>query len=237
MADLIKTSQNHIIQSRKQFPKYFSLSQISQIIEVAQSKTLNCKTAKEKKNADKNLLLVKLLWQTGARISEVVGNKEARGLLARDVDMVAKTITFQTLKQKQKKSKPGPAGKKHSPYTERRVPVQDGLRADLAVYISTYALKPDDRLFPITGTRARDIVKDVCIEAGMSAQESHPHAFRHSFAVHCVLNRVPLPTVQKWLGHKSIMNTQIYVEMLAGDVREFYDRINWEQKGDMAVVR
>lgn len=232
----MKTDQKkQIIPIIKQFPKYFTAAQVAEIIEVAQNRVQMAAGPKEKKSADRNLLLLKVLWQTGARISEVVGNGEARGLLVRDIDMNARTIIFQTLKVKMRKTKPGRAAKSDSPYTERRVPIQDGLRADLAVHMSAFNLCPDDRLFPITGTRAREIVKDICVEAGLPKEESHPHAFRHSFAVHCVLNHVPLPTLQKWLGHRSLVNTQIYVDMIAGDVRVFYDRINWEQHEEVII--
>jgi len=227
MNNIIPLLKNEIVPHQGEYPKYFTPPEIRKILEVAESKVKTAKNKREKINTDKNFLLLKTLWQTGARVSELVGNGNAPGLRVKDIDMYGKTITLQTLKQKKRKTKPGPVGKKDTPFVVRRIPLQDGLRGDFAIFISAYFLKPEDKLFPISPRRAREIVEGICLEAGVDRARSHPHTFRHSFAVYCLLNRVPLPTVQKWLGHSSILNTRIYVEMIAGDVREFYDRIDW----------
>ncbi|HHT9118384.1 MAG TPA: tyrosine-type recombinase/integrase, partial [Candidatus Hypogeohydataceae bacterium YC38] len=66
---------------------------------------------------------------------------------------------------------------------------------------------------------------EACSKAGIDRDRSHPHTFRHSFAVHCVLSGVPLPVLKKWLGHSSISRTMIYCQVLARDTREFYERV------------
>jgi len=231
MNNLIPLLKNELVPHQGEYPKYFTPGEIFKILKVAEEKVIAAKDKKnkrEKTNADKNLLLIKTLWQTGARISELVGNGSAPGLRVKDIDMYGKTVTLQALKQKKRKTKPGPMGKNEIPYVVRRIPLQDGLRGDLALYIAAYHREEEDKIFPISSRRAREIVEKICIEAGINRVKSHPHAFRHSFAIYCLLNRVPLPTVQKWLGHSSILNTRIYMEMIAGDVREFYDRIDWE---------
>ena len=47
-----------------------------------------------------------------------------------------------------------------------------------------------------------------------------PHAFRHTYGRNCVLRGVPIPVLQKWLGHSSLTDTQRYVE-LAGAHHEW----------------
>ena len=47
-----------------------------------------------------------------------------------------------------------------------------------------------------------------------------PLAFRHTYGRNCVLKGVPIPVLQKWLGHQSLKDTQRYVE-LAGAHHEW----------------
>ena len=51
-----------------------------------------------------------------------------------------------------------------------------------------------------------------------------PHAFRHTYGRNCVLRGVPIPVLQKWLGHASMVDTQRYVE-LAGAHHEWVSRL------------
>ena len=64
------------------------------------------------------------------------------------------------------------------------------------------------------GTRGRDRPR----------QRAHPHAFRHTYGRNCVLRGVPIPVLQKWLGHQSLKDTQRYVE-LAGAHHEWVSRL------------
>lgn len=59
------------------------------------------------------------------------------------------------------------------------------------------------------------ILKRLARQAGVSDDElrrAHPHGFRHLAAHLAVEAGVPLPTIQKALGHSSIATTSIYVE-------------------------
>ena len=48
---------------------------------------------------------------------------------------------------------------------------------------------------------------------------------RHTFAVLAILKGMPLETLQKVLGHKSILSTQIYAELINPKVGEDTDRL------------
>lgn len=109
----------------------------------------------------------------------------------------------------------------------RVVPINGYLIGDLGSYIAQEGLRGTDKLFSITRQRGFQIVKDVCYKAGIDRDRAHPHTFRHSFAVHCVLNGVPLPVLKKWLGYSSISRTMIYCQVLARDTRGFYEAINF----------
>lgn len=55
--------------------------------------------------------------------------------------------------------------------------------------------------------------------------EVTPHIGRHTFAVLAILKGMPLETLQKVLGHKSILSTQIYAELINPKVGEDTDKI------------
>ena len=52
-----------------------------------------------------------------------------------------------------------------------------------------------------------------------------PHIGRHTFAVLAILKGMPLETLQKVLGHKSILSTQIYAELINPKVGEDTDKL------------
>ena len=60
--------------------------------------------------------------------------------------------------------------------------------------------------------------------SGIDPARAHPHAFRHTYGRNCVLRGVPVPVLQKWLGHVSMVDTQRYVE-LAGAHHEWVSRL------------
>ena len=48
---------------------------------------------------------------------------------------------------------------------------------------------------------------------------------RHTFAVLAILKGMPLETLQKVLGHKSILSTQVYAELINPKIGEDTDRM------------
>ena len=52
-----------------------------------------------------------------------------------------------------------------------------------------------------------------------------PKGLRHAYGVHAVLSGVPLPLVQKWLGHADISTTAIYTDVLGPEEREIAARM------------
>ena len=152
-------------------------------------------------------LLINFLWQTGARVTEALSVKVS------DIDFYSKVVHMPSLKKQKPQIK--------------TVPLQGELLGELGAYIGQEGLKKDDRIFPITRQHAHRIVRDACIEAGIERARSHPHVLRHSFAVNAVLQRVPLPILQKWLGHSDIKNTMVYLQILSQDTRDFYEALEF----------
>ncbi len=93
-----------------------------------------------------------------------------------------------------------------------------GLRADLDQV-------GDRRLWSWHRTRAWQLVKGVMAVAKVYRLPASPKGLRHGFGVHAVLCGVPLPLVQKWLGHADISTTAIYTNVLGREEREIAARM------------
>lgn len=156
---------------------------------------------------DRDHLLIELLWRTGARISEALSIK------AGDIDIYAKAIKIRTLKQRSN--------------SFRVVPIPRDLLNELQDYVKAKNLLPEDKLFDLSRGGAHFIIMNICLKADIDRKRAHPHTFRHSFAIHATLNRVPIGIIQEWLGHSNIANTMIYGRVLAQDTKQFMEDIEW----------
>lgn len=61
-----------------------------------------------------------------------------------------------------------------------------------------------------------------------------PHALRHSFATHLLVDGVNIRAIQELLGHASLSTTQRYTELAVDDMRDLIDRLH--PRGSMARV-
>ena len=79
-------------------------------------------------------------------------------------------------------------------------------------------------MLDISRWRLSQVMKETALQVGIDPARAHPHAFRHSYGRNSVLQGVPIPVLQKWLGHQSLKDTQRYVE-LAGAHHEWVSRL------------
>ena len=70
-----------------------------------------------------------------------------------------------------------------------------------------------------------NICKTIAIAAGITSR-AFLHKFRHTYATHLVINRVPLERVQKLLGHSSITETLIYAHLIPDDMHDDVSVLN-----------
>jgi len=52
----------------------------------------------------------------------------------------------------------------------------------------------------------------------------HPHRFRHTYATNLVNRGVPLPTLQKLMGHNTIDTTNVYIQTKVSQLQFAYDQ-------------
>ena len=208
MTNLPTRTRYEVTLRGRQLPKYFIPEEVHLIL-----------ASLKGQNFRRDHLIINMLWQTGARVSELLAIRPI------DIDPHAKGIKIITLKQKGKGQK----------FYERFIPVDinmdDRFKKPLLIEIEEYIeekdVHPSDRLFSITPQRIRDIIVRTCRRAKIDRGRSHPHTFRHSFAVNLVKNRVPTYTIQQLMGHSDPASTYVYVQLIAADSKQFMEGIKW----------
>lgn len=180
--------------------------------------------------------LIYFLYHTGARITEAVGDHETKdgvnriihpGAYVRDIDFHNRIIHIRTLKR--------------ATYY-RSIPLQPESIGELAAWITEKGLNRESKLFNFNRRAAYCKVKRACEFAGFEdpptekrdgkslkskQRRNLPHSMRHSFAVAAISSGVPLMTVSEWLGHKDVLNTLIYVKLVARDSAHFINQVRF----------
>ena len=143
------------------------------------------------------------LFYTGCRISEALNLTVGR------IDSGQNSIVFETLKRRRRGY-------------FRAVPVPDTLVALLKKLVG-----PADpsRVWKFSRATGYRLVKDYMAKAGVTGGMASPKGLRHGFAVACLAQKIPLPTVQKWLGHARLETTAIYLEVSGDEERELAKRL------------
>jgi integrase len=173
-------------------PKYLTRDEVHALFEA-------CTTPR-------NRLMVRTMWQTGVRVSELLS------LTPDSVDWNAQVLRVRTLKRRD-----------HI----RSVPLRSGLLGELARHIAGGGIAGDRRLFPVTRQRVHQIVARAARQAGLPDDRAHPHVLRHSFAIACVLGRTPVLVLNEWLGHSTLEATLIYTKIMCADSRRYLDEVDF----------
>ncbi len=160
------------------------------------------------KDNKRDHLLINTLWQTGCRITE------ALKITKNDIDTYNLIIKVLTEKKQGKKGRPA----------YRMIPISAELSNELASYALTENIT--DKLFDITRQRAFQIIKSIANRVGIT-KPVHPHTLRHSFAVYCISQGVPLPVLKDLLGHSSVLTTMVYLKIVQQDARQFLSGVKF----------
>ena len=110
------------------------------------------------------------------------------------------------------------------------IPMNDTLHS----YLLDYGTETP-KLFPDLDTdhkrdKVRIYIQKILRNAGYDWRGVGCHAFRHTFASHLVINGASIYDVQKLLGHKSIIMTQIYAHLSENATRRAVDLIDFNPK-------
>jgi len=157
--------------------------------------------AQEISNLTHKILCMVLLY-TGCRISEATHIR--RG----DIDPHFEILTIRTLKQRKVKR-------------ERKVRVPDFLVEMLQEQIATVK---GTRLLSFSRWTGRRIVKRYMAEINIDGVKATPKGLRHAYAMGNLEELVPLPTIQKWLGHTNMNNTSHYLDFVGPEERALAER-------------
>ena len=150
-----------------------------------------------------------VLARTGARISEVLA------LTPRRIDIDGQAIVYRSLKKRVKEG---------DDPVYRAVPVTARLlrRLEEVHQIKAPQQDPDrvdEPIWPWCRRTAWARVKEVFDAADVSGAQATPKGFRHGFAVNALVQKVPLPIVQEWLGHSNLEMTARYCKAVAAEAR------------------
>ncbi|MCZ6867020.1 MAG: tyrosine-type recombinase/integrase [Chloroflexi bacterium] len=177
----------------RRLPYYLTPEEAHQLIELADN--------------ERDRLFLRLLWETGARVSEAIAVK------LEDVSRDGVRIL-------------GKGG------NERIVFIQDGLVASILIWAQEIGLNRHDYLFPsrkgghITKQRADQIIKAVAKRAGLE-RRVHAHLFRHGYAINFLNCSGRLDALQEQLGHRDINTTRIYLRLTDEDIRREVSKLQF----------
>lgn len=170
---------------------------------------------------ERGLFCLTLGW-SGARISEVLALTPA----AIDLDC---GVCLQTLKRR----KLG---------VFRQVPLPPFLLEQLDSHfaLSNAQRNADlagERIWPWSRTTAWRQVKALMESAGVINTAAMPKGLRHSFGVNAIQSKVPLPLIQRWLGHSKIETTAIYLDVLGPEERAVAARMWSISEGNQSFTK
>jgi integrase/recombinase XerD len=149
-------------------------------------------------------LLIKTLFQTGARVSEFVNIKVNEFFFDEQMILVSKAK----------------GGK------SRYVPVLPELAQELRTHLGD---RNAGYLFETVHNtsysprRIQQIIKETADEAKIT-KRVYPHLLRHSVATTLLEGGMPLEQIQKFLGHSKLETTQIYAESSPEMIKASYQK-------------
>lgn len=177
-----------IPQREKKTVRYLEKDDISKFIKAIGTP----KKGYAKVNVARNVLLVELLFVSGARISEVLQ-------LNRDSIKNKQFIAY----GKSKMPRPCYINQRVEDLIKNYLELRDD--NDNALFVSNQTKRR------LTKSAAEFIFRRACNDAKMAG--IHPHTMRHSFATYMLDNGVDIRNISDMLGHQNLNTTQIYTHV------------------------
>lgn len=191
---------------RNALPRTLAVADVERLFDVAEAAAEADNTPARRYRACRTACLLELSYDTGLRVSELVGLKDGQLAAGRD---------HMTVRGKGGRERVVPLGK----HAHASVARYRRARKDAAIAGSPW-------LFPAAGgdghyarqSALRDF-KGLAAAAGIDPAAVSPHVLRHAFATHLVERGADLRVVQQLLGHADISTTQIYTHLAADHLR------------------
>lgn len=190
----------------RRLPRFLSEEQMRRLLEAPGR--LQGEGAIDAFTAQRDLLLLELLYGGGLRVSELVALTFAQ---IEDDSGVARIVG------KGRKERVCPLGEGAM---VRLRSWRDGPRRGSAG-AERVLVRPGGAA--MTAREVQGLLKRYLAAAGLPADAS-PHTLRHSYATHLLNAGADLRVVQELLGHARLATTQIYTHVSGARLREVYDR-------------
>ena len=168
----------------KRLPKFITYDELNKLLE-------NAENYRDK-------LVIKFLFYTGVRVSELIKIKKN--------DIIFEEGFVKVY---------GKGGK------ERIVPIPKELLNELKNYINKINT---ENIFPLSSRQVERIIKYIAKKAGISKKVT-PHVLRHSLATTLLSKGVDIRYIQEILGHSSLNITQIYTHVVPNQLKEIYNKV------------
>jgi len=168
----------------KRLPKFITYDELNRLLE-------NAENYRDK-------LIIKFLFYTGVRVSELIKIKKS--------DIIFEEGFVKVY---------GKGGK------ERIVPIPKELLNELKDYINKINT---ENIFPLSSRQVERIIKNIAKKAGINKKVT-PHVLRHSLATTLLSKGVDIRYIQEILGHSSLNITQIYTHVVPNQLKEIYQKI------------
>jgi len=155
------------------------------------------------------------LLSLGMRISECLG------VMRSGLDLALQTIKFERRKQKQA--------------SFDTLPIPGEMQIDFELFANARPFPPDWRLVPYNRITAWKRLR----RWAKSTQVPYisPHMLRHTFGIRWVSRGGSLVDLARWLGHRTLQSTMVYVKWCPEDLRRRGEEIGlFSSRGPVATV-
>ncbi len=149
-----------------------------------------------------------VMYYSGARISEILA------LLVGRIDYDVEGIVIRSLKQRSK--------------TNYRFIIMPPEVLALLRYI-TMGKKTHERVFDFSRTTGWRVIKEIMKQVELEGSRATPKGLRHSYAVAHVSKTTPVNLIQKWLGHRHLSSTVVYMDFVSEEEIAYAKSI-WPKK-------
>jgi integrase/recombinase XerC len=174
---------------------------------------LDAKMPEEAAFAERDRLILELLYGCGIRNSELTGI---------NIDDIHQSQGLVLVRGKGKKQRLVPFGDSAQiallAYRPRRFDVLEQHKRT-----SESALLVNLRGTRLTTRSVGRIVKAIAVAGGLP-REVHPHTLRHAFGTHMLEEGADLRAIQELLGHERLSTTQRYTQLTTKQVLDVYDK-------------